>query len=108
MGFYQQRVVPWLIHQSMRNRDLVAYRERTVSAALGRVLEIGIGPGLNLPFYGKAVSQVVGLDPLLGFLHVPERGRESLACASHARRGAPLPTGAGIRARGYAIARCRR
>jgi CRISPR-associated protein Cas1 len=23
--------------------------------------------------------QVVGLDPLLGFLHVPERGRESLA-----------------------------
>jgi CRISPR-associated protein Cas1 len=24
--------------------------------------------------------QVVGLDPLLGFLHVPERGRESLAC----------------------------
>ena len=24
--------------------------------------------------------QIVGLDPLLGFLHVPERGRESLAC----------------------------
>ena len=24
--------------------------------------------------------QVVGLDPLLGFLHAPERGRESLAC----------------------------
>ncbi len=24
--------------------------------------------------------QIVGLDPLIGFLHVPERGRESLAC----------------------------
>ena len=24
--------------------------------------------------------QIVGLDPLLGFLHVPERGRELLAC----------------------------
>jgi CRISP-associated protein Cas1 len=25
-------------------------------------------------------TQIVGLDPMLGFLHVPERGRESLAC----------------------------
>ncbi|HZU89413.1 MAG TPA: CRISPR-associated endonuclease Cas1 [Stellaceae bacterium] len=25
-------------------------------------------------------AQVIGLDPLIGFLHVPERGRESLAC----------------------------
>jgi CRISP-associated protein Cas1 len=25
-------------------------------------------------------TQIVGLDPLIGFLHVPERGRESLAC----------------------------
>jgi CRISPR-associated protein Cas1 len=25
-------------------------------------------------------AQVVGLDPMIGFLHVPERGRESLAC----------------------------
>lgn len=25
-------------------------------------------------------AQIVGLDPMLGFLHVPERGRESLAC----------------------------
>jgi CRISPR-associated protein Cas1 len=25
-------------------------------------------------------AQIVGLDPMLGFLHVPERGRDSLAC----------------------------
>ena len=25
-------------------------------------------------------AQIIGLDPLIGFLHVPERGRESLAC----------------------------
>ena len=63
MGFYQEQVLPWLIHLSMRQRDLVAYRDRTVSAAAGRVLEIGIGSGLNLPFYGQSVSHVLGLDP---------------------------------------------
>jgi CRISPR-associated protein Cas1 len=25
-------------------------------------------------------AQIIGLDPMIGFLHVPERGRESLAC----------------------------
>lgn len=63
MAFYQDRVLPRLIDMAMRNRELVAYRERVLSAAEGRVLEIGIGSGMNLPFYGPRVTQVVGLDP---------------------------------------------
>jgi ubiquinone/menaquinone biosynthesis C-methylase UbiE len=34
-----------------------------VAAAAGRVLEVGIGSGFNMPFYGGSVTEVIGLDP---------------------------------------------
>jgi len=36
---------------------------RVVANATGRVLEVGIGSGLNLPFYSQSVNEIVGLDP---------------------------------------------
>jgi hypothetical protein len=42
------------------------------SGATGRVLEIGIGPGLNLPLYGVGVKQVVGLDPSPKLLEIAQ------------------------------------
>jgi ubiquinone/menaquinone biosynthesis C-methylase UbiE len=63
MGFYHDRVLPLLIDLSMRQRRLADYRHHVVPAARGRVLEVGIGSGLNLPLYGADVSQVIGLDP---------------------------------------------
>ncbi len=63
MGFYQDRILPHLVNLAMRNRRLVPYRERVISATQGRVLEIGVGSGLNLPFYQPSVDKIMGLEP---------------------------------------------
>jgi hypothetical protein len=49
MSLYREHVLPWLIDLSMRQSRLAPYRRRVVSAASGRVPEIGMGSGLNLP-----------------------------------------------------------
>jgi ubiquinone/menaquinone biosynthesis C-methylase UbiE len=63
MGFYADRILPHLIRLAMQNRDLVPYRERVLAAAAGRVLEVGVGAGENLPFYGPETRELIGLDP---------------------------------------------
>ena len=62
MSFYQERVLPHLVHMSMRQATFEPYRQRVVTAASGRVLEIGVGSGLNLPLY-QGATHVIGLDP---------------------------------------------
>jgi ubiquinone/menaquinone biosynthesis C-methylase UbiE len=63
MGLYNDVVLPRLLDHAMRNEELVGYRQRIIGAAHGRVLEVGIGSGLNLPFYGPGVMEIIGLDP---------------------------------------------
>ncbi|HEX2255096.1 MAG TPA: class I SAM-dependent methyltransferase [Afifellaceae bacterium] len=84
MGLYSEHVLPWLTHLSMRNRLLGPYRQRLVPQARGRVLEVGVGSGLNLPLYGPAVELVVGLDPSAGLL------RRAAAMAAEARPAVAL------------------
>jgi ubiquinone/menaquinone biosynthesis C-methylase UbiE len=68
MTFYEQRVLPHLVHWSMRQPTFKEYRSRVLQVAEGRVLEVGMGSGLNLPFYGGAVKHVIGLEPSLTLL----------------------------------------
>ena len=75
MSFYQDQIVPLLISLAMRQKNLAAYRRRVVPAAEGRVLEIGVGSGLNLPVSGANVRQVIGLDPSAKLLRMARRVR---------------------------------
>lgn len=67
MGFYEQRILPKLINVSCAAPPILQQRQKVVPQAFGRVLEIGMGSGLNLPVYdpGK-VDMVFGLEPSEG------------------------------------------
>ena len=66
-------ILPPLVHLAMRAKMLQPYRARIVGAAEGRVLEFGIGSGLNLPLYGSKVSSVVGIEPSPELLRMARR-----------------------------------
>jgi ubiquinone/menaquinone biosynthesis C-methylase UbiE len=63
MGLYRRYVLPKLINSACAMPQMMALRKRYVPLAKGRVLEIGIGSGLNLEFYGDATDSLTGLDP---------------------------------------------
>ena len=63
MSFYQRRVLPCLVHLAMRQKQLLPFRRRVIGEAEGRILEIGVGSGLNLPLYGSAARAVIGIEP---------------------------------------------
>jgi ubiquinone/menaquinone biosynthesis C-methylase UbiE len=81
MSFYDDHVLPYLVHISMRQATFAAYRTRVASAARGRVLEVGVGSGLNLPFYAEGVQRVIGLDPSRKLLSMVRRHVEGISYA---------------------------
>lgn len=63
MNFYERNVLPTLLDLAMRQSQLDEYRRKVAGQACGRVLEIGVGSGLNFTRYGEQVEAVIGLDP---------------------------------------------
>ncbi|HKK27944.1 MAG TPA: methyltransferase domain-containing protein [Gemmatimonadota bacterium] len=93
MGLYEEHLLPRLVHLACSGRPAERQRERVLPAARGRVLEIGVGSGLNLPFYEPdRVAGVVGIDP----------SRRLLSMASGRAASAPVAVRL-LRAEGEAI-----
>lgn len=74
MSVYDRWILPRLTHFVMRSQMLADYRARAVAAASGDVLEIGMGSGLNLPFYGQKVRRVIGVEPSAPLVRIAEEG----------------------------------
>lgn len=64
MSFYNKRILPKLVNFACSLGPMMKQRKKVVPLAIGNVLEIGIGSGLNLPYYEKAqVKSLIGIDP---------------------------------------------
>lgn len=67
MSFYENHILPHLLNCACGLKDIAAQRQKVVPQAAGKVLEVGIGSGLNLPFYDQSrVEMVWGLEPSEG------------------------------------------
>ena len=80
MGFYKDYVLPKLIHKTCQTNPNRKQREKIVPFAFGKVLELGIGSGLNLPYYDQAkVTHVTGIDPSLSIWKQNEHNLEQFS-----------------------------
>jgi ubiquinone/menaquinone biosynthesis C-methylase UbiE len=65
-SWYDRHLLPYLLDVACGLGPIAAQRRKVVPRAAGRVLEIGIGTGLNLAFYDQAkVQRLVGIDPAI-------------------------------------------
>ena len=90
----KKRILPKLVNFACGLGPMMKQRAKVVPLAKGKVLEIGIGSGLNLSFYQKdQVKSLIGIDPSketwalnkaltdkLGFdfQYIQNRGREKI------------------------------
>jgi len=79
MGLYERYILPHIIDMSCGAPAISKQREKVVPLAEGRVLEVGMGSGLNLAYYNPdKVDLVFGLEPSEG---MRQKARKNLAAA---------------------------
>lgn len=67
MGFYENYVLPRMIDVACGAGPILKQRQKVVPHARGRVLEVGMGSAINIPFYNAdQIEMVWGLEPSEG------------------------------------------
>jgi ubiquinone/menaquinone biosynthesis C-methylase UbiE len=64
MGLYDKYFLPKFLDVACGSKPILKQREKVVPHCTGRVLEVGMGSGLNLPYYNPSkIDMVFGLEP---------------------------------------------
>jgi len=64
VGLYRKYILPKVVDLACKSASNKQQREKVIPLATGNVLEVGVGSGLNLPFYdGKKVVHLTAVDP---------------------------------------------
>ena len=64
MGLYDKYILPKFLNCACGSKPINHQRQKVVPLAKGKVLDIGIGSGLNIPFYNSdKIDKVIGIDP---------------------------------------------
>jgi ubiquinone/menaquinone biosynthesis C-methylase UbiE len=67
MSIYHDHILPHVINLACGSKPITRQRQKVVPQAEGRILEIGMGSGLNIPHYNpERVEKVWGLEPSHG------------------------------------------
>jgi ubiquinone/menaquinone biosynthesis C-methylase UbiE len=64
LGLYDKYILPKFLNCACGSKPINYQRQKVVPLAKGKVLDIGIGSGLNIPFYNSdQIDKVIGIDP---------------------------------------------
>jgi len=63
VNLYNKYILPKAIDWACSQKPSMKQREKIIPLASGNVLEIGVGSGLNLPFYSKNIEKLTAIDP---------------------------------------------
>ena len=73
MSFYSHFLFPRMLDWAMSDSATARYRQQLLAEVEGKILEIGFGTGLNLPYYPEKTDKIITVDPNPGMKKLAEK-----------------------------------
>ncbi len=93
MGIYAEKIFPWL-QDKLESQEMGKQRALALKEVSGDVLEIGLGTGANLPYYGERVRSLTAVEPSPGMrARAEQRAKETgrtLTLTQHSGKQLPF------------------